>query len=56
MDCQARGTKVRFIHHRETLYRYPSKHIFCLIAIHQHLAFLLHTVLARFLLSFSHVA
>ena len=20
MDCQARGTKVRFIHHRETLY------------------------------------
>ena len=24
MDCQARGTKVRFIHYRETLYPVPS--------------------------------
>ena len=23
MDCQARGTKVRFIHYRETLYHLP---------------------------------
>src|SRR6266566_6816039 len=36
--------------------RHPRKHIFCLIAVNKHLAFLLHAVLARFLLSFLHVA
>ncbi len=36
--------------------RHPRKHIFCLRAVNKHLAFLLHAVLARFLLSFRHVA
>ncbi|MGZ3624109.1 MAG: hypothetical protein ACXWPG_13400 [Ktedonobacteraceae bacterium] len=26
MDCQARGTKVRIIHHRETLYQLVERH------------------------------
>src|SRR6266852_3605757 len=32
--------------------RHPRKHVFCLIVVDKHLAFLLHVVLARFLLSF----
>src|SRR5215831_390597 len=36
--------------------RHPRKHVFSLIVIHKHPAFLLHVVLARFLLSFEHVA
>src|SRR6266700_2977261 len=35
---------------------HPRKYVFSLIAIHKHPAFLLRAVLARFLLSFLHVA